>query len=436
MITKTILKKGYVYILECSDGSYYTGSTIDLEKRINEHKNGLGANHTKKRLPVKLVFFEEFTRIDEAFQREKQIQGWNRNKKEALIHKNYGSLPDLSIAYRDRDIVPSSASGTVIVSDDLVPEALEGTSSNRKINKQTFTSNGKLLLTGEYVVLDGAISFAVPTKYGQSLVIEETEDSMILWKSFDDKQQLWFEGKFELSNGVLKQLQHDEVSNRLKQIFEAVNTLNPSFLKSNKGFKVETHLDFPKNWGLGTSSTLINNIAQWTNVNAFKLLELTFGGSGYDIACAQNNTPITYQLENKSPFVEIIDFNPNFKEHLYFVYLNKKQNSREGIAHYKAQDKKYLRDSISEINTITSKIISSNNLEGFKILIGKHESIISKITNQKPVKKLFFNDFNGSIKSLGAWGGDFILVASNDNPEAYFKSKGYTTIIPYKDMVL
>jgi len=78
--------KGFVYILRCADGSYYTGSTTDLELRLRQHQNGEGANFTKKRLPVELVYFEEFQRIDEAFYREKQIQGWSRKKKEALIH--------------------------------------------------------------------------------------------------------------------------------------------------------------------------------------------------------------------------------------------------------------------------------------------------------------------------------------------------------------
>lgn len=84
------LMKGYMYILECSDGSYYTGSTNDLERRFEQHRLGEGSNHTKKRLPVKLVYFEEYHRIDDAFYREKQIQGWSRNKKEALIN----NMPD------------------------------------------------------------------------------------------------------------------------------------------------------------------------------------------------------------------------------------------------------------------------------------------------------------------------------------------------------
>ncbi len=93
--------KGYTYILECSDGSYYTGSTKYIELRFKQHQGGEGANHTKKRLPVKLVYLEEFARIDHAFYREKQIQGWSRKKKEALIHGKFNQLPLLSMAYRD-----------------------------------------------------------------------------------------------------------------------------------------------------------------------------------------------------------------------------------------------------------------------------------------------------------------------------------------------
>lgn len=85
-----------MYILRCSDGSYYTGSTRDLEGRLYEHQNGLGAVFTKKRLPIKLVYCEEFERIDEAFYREKQVQGWSRAKKEALIQGQYDLLPKLA----------------------------------------------------------------------------------------------------------------------------------------------------------------------------------------------------------------------------------------------------------------------------------------------------------------------------------------------------
>ena len=300
---------------------------------------------------------------------------------------------------------------------------------------QKYFSNGKLLLTGEYVVLDGALSLAVPTKYGQSLKVELTDEPKIIWTSLDEKRNVWFKGEFELEDGILKQVQHDEVSNRLIQILNEAKKLNSNFLNSNEGFKITTELDFPKNWGLGTSSTLINNIAQWAQVNAFKLLENTFGGSGYDIACAQYDKPISYQLKNNKPVVHELDFNPSFKEHLYFVFLNKKQNSRDGIKHYN-ENKKDSNSEISEISDITSKISTCKTLNEFENLITNHQKIISKVIKQKPVKDLLFPDFNGSIKSLGAWGGDFVLVTSTTNPTNYFKEKGFKTIVSYEKIIL
>ena len=79
------MAKGFTYILLCIDNSYYTGSTKNLDVRLEQHQMGEGSNHTKKRLPVKLIYFEEYDRIDVAFYREKQIQNWSRKKKEALI---------------------------------------------------------------------------------------------------------------------------------------------------------------------------------------------------------------------------------------------------------------------------------------------------------------------------------------------------------------
>lgn len=84
----------WVYILECADFSLYTGSTINLIKRIQQHKAGYGANHTKTRLPVTLVYFECFKGIYRAFIREKQIQGWSRAKKQALIEGNRHRLKE------------------------------------------------------------------------------------------------------------------------------------------------------------------------------------------------------------------------------------------------------------------------------------------------------------------------------------------------------
>ncbi len=93
--------KGYMYILRCIDDSYYIGSTNNLEKRLHQHQAGEGANHTKKRLPIQLVYFEEFERIDYAFYREKQVQGWSRKKKEALMKGSLAKLNELAACQND-----------------------------------------------------------------------------------------------------------------------------------------------------------------------------------------------------------------------------------------------------------------------------------------------------------------------------------------------
>jgi mevalonate kinase len=307
-----------------------------------------------------------------------------------------------------------------------------------------FYSNGKLLLTGEYVVLDGAEALALPTKFGQSLLVKQINGSKIIWESFDKNGTVWFEDEFIITNNKIHKRVHDDnkLSDRLLQILNAAKRLNPSFLNTDSGFYIKTKLDFPKNWGLGTSSTLINNIANWAKIDAYHLLEITFGGSGYDIACAQNNTAITYQLErplgsnqDDKRVVKEVNFNPEFRDNIYFVFLNKKQNSREGIAHYKATVTNN-DQVISDIRDITLKLIDCSNLNKFDDLIYFHEEIISKTIKQNSVKDLLFKDFKGSVKSLGAWGGDFVLVTSTNNPKSYFESKGFNTVIPYADMIL
>lgn len=302
--------------------------------------------------------------------------------------------------------------------------------------KQKFYSNGKLLLTGEYVVLDGAKALAIPTSYGQSLNVDLMEGSKILWESLDENGKVWFESEIELTtNEILYSVQNDsETAKQILQILNSAKQLNSNFLKQQKGFKITTKLDFPRNWGLGSSSTLINNIAKWAKVDAYILLEKTFGGSGYDIATAQHNKPISYSNLNNKILVKEIDLPWDFTNQLFFIHLNKKQNSREGIALYQSQKENYPL-ALTEISEFTSKIINCNDLQEFESLINKHEEIISSIINLIPVKELMFNDYNGAIKSLGAWGGDFILATGESENMEYFRKKGYETIIPFKDML-
>jgi mevalonate kinase len=302
--------------------------------------------------------------------------------------------------------------------------------------EQTFYSNGKLLITGEYLVLDGAKGLALPTKYGQYLKVTSGELGKIQWASFDSDNSIWFEETISF-NEIINFNVTDKLSERetLIKILHEAHLLNTGLLNSSIGFTVSTVLTFPKLWGLGTSSTLINNIAQWFQIDAFELLKNSFGGSGYDIACAQNNSPILYQLINGLPMVEKVNFNPNFTDCIYFVYLNKKQSSKTAIDNY-YKNQKNLEANLPIINEITLAVLNSNSMAEFSTLLNNHEGIMSPILELPAIKEGLFADFDGSIKSLGAWGGDFVMVVSKNNPTSYFENKGFKIIVPYKDMIL
>jgi mevalonate kinase len=306
-----------------------------------------------------------------------------------------------------------------------------------------FYANGKLLLTGEYLVLDGAKSLAIPTKFGQEFVVEKIKEPQIIWGSFTHTGTCWFEAVFELPKLRLvnctfasdKEGNAEFIAETLLEILKEARNLNSEFLRTDHGFVVKTTLTFPRNWGLGSSSTLINSIASWAKVDAFKLLWNSFQGSGYDIACAQNELPIFYQIENKLPKIEQVAFNPSFKENLFFVHLNKKQDSKEGIAKFRESGNDFEKE-IIRISAISDEFITAKSLEVFDKLIVEHEQIISSIIKLKPVKERLFPDYFGEIKSLGAWGGDFVMVTGNEATPKYFKNKGFETVLSYSEMVL
>ncbi len=303
--------------------------------------------------------------------------------------------------------------------------------------KQTFYSHGKLLLTGEYLVLDGALALALPTTFGQDLVVENATGHQIIWKSHDSDGTIWFEDIIAFDAIRNKtQVADKAIRNTLINILHEAFLLNPTFIDSATGYQITTNLTFPRIWGLGTSSTLINNIAQWLQVDAYMLLRNSFGGSGYDIACAQNDKAITYQLDHGNAVIKRIDFNPPFVNALYFVYLNRKQSSKDSIATYRAKKESGFQNQITKINQITKAIILAETVTDFTQEIEKHESLIGGVLELPTVGETTFADFNGTVKSLGGWGGDFILAISQDNPTAYFESKGYPTVIPYREMVI
>ena len=294
-------------------------------------------------------------------------------------------------------------------------------------------SNGKVLLTGEYVILDGALSLAAPTKFGQHLKYQENLSNLINWKSINFDGNIWFECLITSDTLKVKSTSSQKISNTLVEIINFIRDYNPSFLKKC-GSDISTNLTFEKNLGLGSSSTLISNLSKISGVNPYTLNNKIFKGSGYDIACAESISPILYKLDKDQKIINEVSFKPSFNEHIYFVYLNKKQNSISEIKKYNKN--KASNSIINEISDITSEILVCNSIDRFNKLIEAHELIISKLISKQTVKDLLFKDFDGYIKSLGAWGGDMIMVTSQIDPSKYFIEKGYSTIFKFKELLV
>ena len=316
-----------------------------------------------------------------------------------------------------------------------------------------YHSNGKFLLTSEYLVLKGALALALPLKLGQSLEVEqlETNNEQIQWKAWRPEGR-WFSVTLNRENLVNFSTDDPDKAMRLCQILQAIKQLNPKAFEGND-IKFTTRLDFDPNWGLGSSSTLIANLARWANVNPYELLKLTFGGSGYDIACATAEEPIYYQLagldcfvprndakrqSGPTPMVKSVAFQPSFTEHLFFVYQGQKQSSSKEIkAFLEKANPSDLQKDIEAVSEISRALPKCESLDEFAMLMQCHERIIARCIGQEPVQKRF-PDFEGTLKSLGAWGGDFILAATEwdeNQVKTYFKEKDLEVVFGYNDIV-
>ena len=298
-------------------------------------------------------------------------------------------------------------------------------------------AHGKLLLTGEYFVLDGATALAMPVRFGQTLKVQAGDlQGFIDWNSLDPDGNKWFEAMFELPSLRIRIGSDLKTSLTLFKILNTCKALNPEHFAREKFYKVVTQNDFPRTWGLGTSSTLIATLGRWTGVDPYKVLFETLGGSGYDLACAYADGPILYRLEEQNPVIEPVHFAPVFSGQLYFVFLGKKQNSREGIARYRERVPR-VPALIEKISGLAHRMVAAKTLEEFDAVVLEHEMLVCETIMSPRAKDLYFNDFWGEVKSLGAWGGDFVLVTS-ERPEAetraYFSEKGFEVVLGWGEM--
>lgn len=303
-----------------------------------------------------------------------------------------------------------------------------------------FYARGKLLLTGEYFVLDGSLAIGLPTKSGQHLSVKSLPGNtgQIYWTSREQDGSIWFQCTLDMAYFNVLESTDPKIAQTLSDIFKAMEGQSPFYwTKNTASIQIETQLEFKREWGLGTSSTLIVNLSRWRQLDPFRLLADTFSGSGYDIACGLSDGPLFYQIKQGKPDYQSVSFSPPFEEQLYFIYLGKKQNSRSGIALYKEKGEKP-KDLIRAITSISKEVASAKTLTEFEYLIQMHEDLVASYLQLKKVKDIHFSDYWGTIKSLGAWGGDFILATSSETPantRVYFEKNGYPIIFPYRDLI-
>jgi len=301
-----------------------------------------------------------------------------------------------------------------------------------------YFANGKLLLTSEYLVQKGAKALALPLKKQQSLHVESSEGpNQIRWYAADTKD-FFFKATIDKSSLKIESTNDTETANTLVKIFRAVKTLKPDFFKNDELTNCQAKIGWPIICGLGASSSLISLIAQWTNTDPFELNNQIFKGSGYDIACAWAEKPITYYLEENHPHYLEVDFKPHFEEHILFIHLNRKQTQHPELDRFRKIKDEHLLNEAQTATQLTESIIKCQEITEFIDLIHEHEALISKVIHQTPIKQELFPDFEGEVKSLGFWGGDFIMACSELDVSyirKYFYEKGFDKTFSLSELI-
>jgi mevalonate kinase len=305
---------------------------------------------------------------------------------------------------------------------------------------KTFSAHGKFLLTAEYLVLKGATALAIPLRMRQDLQvtsIPQNPEGKIYWTA-SDPEKIWFEAVYDIKSQ--KVIQHSDADKAayLEKLLNAAHHLNPLILNIDQNYKVETTLGFRPEWGLGSSSTLISNVARWFDIDPFDLHFAISNGSGYDIACATAETPLFYTLSfEKTPFIETADFYPPFADRIFFVYSGRKQQSEKSVLHHYSQ----LEASSAEIihaSNLSKAMAQAATREEFEEIINEHNQMMSRVLRMSSAADSLLPGFPGAVKWLGAWGGDFVMVTwqqSLEELKSYLKNKGLTTVFAFQQMV-
>jgi mevalonate kinase len=291
---------------------------------------------------------------------------------------------------------------------------------------------GKLLITGEYAVLHGAKALAVPTRLSQHLKVTKGSSGRgFHWLSREENGNVWFEAHFDRLNLDILETSDLEKAEKVKGLLRCGLEIDSTFFEDIE--RVEFKLDFPLSWGLGSSSTLVASLSQWMHVNGFYLMKKVWQGSGYDVAVGTEKTSLIYELEDGRPKWENVTWNPSFSDQLYFVHLNKKMDSSKAVVEFLTRPKD--QSAFARISEITESVAGTDSYSLFKLLLEEHNAIIEQLLEMPQHTKQIFPFFDGLVKPLGAWGGDFVLIGTSEKPHDVFKAQGYDTIFSFKELI-
>jgi mevalonate kinase len=272
------------------------------------------------------------------------------------------------------------------------------------------SANGKLLLTGEYLVLVGAEALAFPVRFGQTLFAEPDARKLIHWVSKENGVP-WFTCCLDPLSLAIVSTSDRLIASRLADLLIAAKKINTEFLSENQGLNISVEANYPLNWGLGSSSTLIVLIAQWAEADPFLLFRSVSNGSGYDIACAVRNEMFLYRVRDEQPVIRKATPGKALIEYAYFAYLGSKQDTGKEVEMF-LKRKNFSSGDIARISELSQLICQADAFEDLDCLVKEHEQILGRILNRNSIADQF-PGFPGAVKSLGAWGGDFAMFVSN-----------------------
>lgn len=299
---------------------------------------------------------------------------------------------------------------------------------------QNYHSNGNLLLTGEYLISQGAEAIALPLKKGHTLAVTPIHGKKIIWESVYNQET---KTKISLKSDdfEITQTNNENSAKFIQQLLrKAMDHLPP--LSHLPGYHIKAIHDYPEFLEFGCESALIANIANWFNINPYRFSRDISPGLEHGIACARSNKPILYQLTNKYPDYREINLNLPFKGNIYIIYTGHNPDSYNK----KKQTQKYPdhHEVFPKIREINKRIIQSRTYEEFENSILDHDKILSGVLKEQRLQERIFQDFPGLIKPLNEWNGELNLVTwKGDKNELheYFAPYNIQTIFTWDELV-